>query len=112
MIEEGRDSCREKVLVSGGIGSVAVLLLSGRIHVVATALSKYEAYVRDLWVGGIVNYRDADTIEECLRRSSGGVDAIIDPSLKGDELITPFRAVRPRRAPAHHHARHAGVLSL
>ncbi|AQZ65810.1 hypothetical protein BKM31_34005 [[Actinomadura] parvosata subsp. kistnae] len=83
------------MLVSGGIGSVAVLLLSGRAHVVATALFKYEAYVRDLWAGEIVDYRDADTIEECLRRPSGGLDVIINLSLKSDELFASTKAVRP-----------------
>ncbi|MCF6473989.1 NADP-dependent oxidoreductase [Nonomuraea sp. MG754425] len=98
VIEEGQFQPGEKVLVigaGGGIGSVVVPLLADRVDVIATASYEDEQYVRDLGAGEVIDYLEADTVDECLRRVPGGVDVIINLALKGDPLIEAARAIKP-----------------
>ncbi|MET7334035.1 NADP-dependent oxidoreductase [Nonomuraea sp. NPDC005650] len=98
VVEAGEFEPGEKVLVigaGGGIGSVVVPLLAGRVEVIATAAGEDEKYVRTLGAGSSIDYLAADVAEESLRRHPGGVDAIVNLALRGEPLIAAARAIRP-----------------
>ncbi|MEV1175375.1 NADP-dependent oxidoreductase [Nonomuraea sp. NPDC049784] len=98
VVEAGGFEPGEKVLVigaGGGIGSVVVPLLAGRVEIIATTTGEDENYVRKLGAGSLIDYLETDIAEETLRRHPGGVDAIINLALKGEPLIEAAKALRP-----------------
>ncbi|WP_433439574.1 NADP-dependent oxidoreductase [Nonomuraea sp. CA-141351] len=98
VVEAGGFEPGEKVLVigaAGGIGSVVVPLLAGRVEIIATTAGEDESYVRKLGADSLIDYLENDVTDETLRRHPGGVDAIINLALKGEPLIEAAKALRP-----------------
>ena len=88
---------RQRVLIHGAAGGVGTALLQlGRLaglQTYGTCSSRGVAAVTDL--GGIpIDYRQQDFVQEILRLTGDGVDAVFDP-LGGSHMWISRRALRP-----------------
>jgi NADPH:quinone reductase-like Zn-dependent oxidoreductase len=99
VLRAGQFSPGERVLVlgaAGGVGGAMVpLLAAAEVHVIATAISEDDQYVRDLGAAEVVDYRTVDTVAETLRRYPEGIDAVVNSALPGTALVKVSHAIRP-----------------
>ncbi|GAB3962408.1 NADP-dependent oxidoreductase [Actinoallomurus acanthiterrae] len=98
LIELGRFQPGETVLVigaPGGIGSVVVPLLAGQADVIATGTTNDREYLRGMGAAEMIDYLETDLVKEVLSRHPGGVDAVVNLALTGEEVITATGALRP-----------------
>jgi NADPH2:quinone reductase len=78
---------------TGGIGLFFVQLAAAEgAHVIATATGEDADYVRGLGASEVVDYKNADVVEETLRLRPGGVDVVIDVINMGEGVLTSARA--------------------
>ena len=88
----------DSVLVIGATGGIGMFLVqfaaAASVHAIATASDDDAAYVRDLGAADIVDYRNADVVEETLRLRPDGVDVVIDLIGMGEAVLTSARAAR------------------
>jgi NADPH:quinone reductase-like Zn-dependent oxidoreductase len=88
----------QRILVlgaAGGVGGAMVPTLAQRQHVIATAVSEDQEYVRSLGAVEAIDYRAVDTVTETLRRYPDGVDAVVNLALPGSALAKVKDVVRP-----------------
>jgi NADPH:quinone reductase-like Zn-dependent oxidoreductase len=88
----------DSVLVVGATGGVGMFIVqlaaADGARVIATGSGDDGAYVHGLGASEVIDYRSADVVEETLRLSPGGVDAVIDLVNMGDGIRTSAGAAR------------------
>jgi NADPH:quinone reductase-like Zn-dependent oxidoreductase len=89
----------EVVLVIGATGGVGLFLVqlaaAAGAQVIATARGEEDVdYVRGLGAAEVVDYKDADAVEQTLELHPDGVDVVFDMVNLGDAVTASARAAR------------------
>lgn len=117
LVEEGRVTAGQKVLIhggAGGVGTIAIQLAKHLgAHVATTASSKNADFLRELGADVVIDYKAQDFATEL-----SGYDFVLD-SLGGDTLAKSLRVLRPggkvvgiAGPPTPRFARHMGLNSV
>ncbi len=81
---------------AGGIGSFAIQMAAQQgVHVIATARTEDQEYLRSLGASETVDYTQGDVVEAVRASHPGGVDAVLDVVSKPAALAHNAQALRP-----------------
>jgi len=81
---------------AGGIGSFAVQMAARQgVHVIATARTEDQEYLRSLGASETVDYTRGDVVEAVRASHPGGVDAVLDVVNNPAALAHNAQALRP-----------------
>ncbi len=81
---------------AGGIGSFAIQMAARQgVHVIATARTEDQEYLRSLGASETVDYTQGDVVEAVRASHPGGVDAVLDVVSKPAALAHNAQALRP-----------------
>ncbi len=98
LLRNARVRTDDTVLVigaTGGVGSIILpLLAAGGAHVIATATSGDEQYVRLLGAAEVLDYRAGDLAAQTLRSHPGGVAVLLNLAHPTADLTAPARAIQ------------------